>query len=138
MILKKSIEKIYFLFIFMGIMLFEILNTRFYQRFQEELEDNQLDGSRLSMWSNGIEYITSSIDKFLFGQFGSGEPGFHNYLLDTWARVGFVGIILLFIIIYTLLHGIHKFYSDRLESQSSIYIISLSITPLRGRPRYVY
>jgi hypothetical protein len=110
--------------------IFYFFNSQLYNRFLSQVEGKQLDGSRLEKWSNGFYFITHDIETLLFGDFPVGPPGFHNYFLDTVARVGLVGFAILLIIFFLSVNYIKKFYNYKNKDTYIKYLFVIFILSL--------
>jgi len=96
-----------------------------YKRLIQQIDNNNFDGSRLKNWSEGFDFITKDITTFLVGNFPTGSPGHHNYLLDTISRVGVFGLAQIIIIALLAIIFIRKFYIIKKGFDFKGYLITV-------------
>lgn len=78
-----------------------LLNSNIALRIQNSISSNDLDGSRLSNWSEGLNTSFGSLHNFFFGADLTAlkDTNFHNYFFDIVVRFGFP---ITFVVVFSL------------------------------------
>jgi hypothetical protein len=121
LILKKKALPLLIMIVFICFSAsYYIFNSMSYYRLFDQIAIKSWVFPRSLHWVEGLNYITKDVHTFFLGNFISGTPGFHNYFLDTTARVGVVGLLIIIILLFLSINYVKVFYTAYQNIDSSV------------------